>query len=86
MEQEIKVDSYFGRKVAVDASMSMYQFLIAMQRPDGTNMLTNDAGEVTSHINGLMMRTTKLLECGGNIMSAPLKYAGRCSVDKMPNR
>lgn len=62
--QEIKIEAYFGRKVAVDASMSIYQFLIAMQRPDGTNMLTNDAGEVTSHINGLMMRTTKMLECG----------------------
>jgi hypothetical protein len=62
--QEIKIDSYFGRKVAVDASMSIYQFLIAMQRPDGTNMLTNDAGEVTSHITGLMFRTTKMLEVG----------------------
>ena len=60
--KEIKIEAYFGRKVAVDASMSIYQFLIAMQRPDGTNMLTNDAGEVTSHINGLMMRTTKMLE------------------------
>ena len=63
-KQEIKIEAYFGRKVAVDASMSIYQFLIAMQRPDGTNMLTNDAGEVTSHLNGLMMRTTKMMECG----------------------
>ena len=63
-KQEIKIEAYFGRKVAIDASMSMYQFLIAMQRPDGSNMLTNDAGEVTSHINGLMMRTTKMLEVG----------------------
>jgi len=63
-KQEIKIEAYFGRKVAVDASMSIYAFLIAMQRPDGTNMLTNDAGEVTSHINGLMMRTTKMLEVG----------------------
>ena len=62
--QEIKIDAYFGRKVAVDASMSIYQFLIAMQRPDGSNMLTNDAGEVTSHITGRMYRTTKMLEVG----------------------
>lgn len=60
--QEIELGSYFSRKVAIDASMSIYQFLIAMQRPDGTNMLTNDAGEVTSHLNGLMMRTAKMLE------------------------
>jgi len=62
--QEIKIEAYFGYKVAVDASMSIYQFLIAMQRPDGSNMLTNDAGEVTSHITGLMYRTTKMLEVG----------------------
>uniref|UniRef100_A0A7S0EIY2 Flap endonuclease 1 n=1 Tax=Hanusia phi TaxID=3032 RepID=A0A7S0EIY2_9CRYP len=62
--KEVEIGSYFGRKVAIDASMSIYQFLIAMQRPDGQAMLTNDAGEVTSHINGLLMRTTKMLECG----------------------
>lgn len=34
-----------GRKVAIDASMSIYQFLIAV-RSDG-NVLTNEAGETT---------------------------------------
>ena len=34
-----------GRKVAIDASMSIYQFLIAV-RSDGSQ-LTNEAGEVT---------------------------------------
>ena len=34
----------FGRKVAIDASMSIYQFLIAVRQRDG-EMLTNDAGE-----------------------------------------
>ncbi len=58
------MESYFGRKVAVDASMSIYQFLIAMQNRDGSMMLTNDAGEVTSHLQGLMNRTAKMLECG----------------------
>ena len=58
------MESYFGRKVAVDASMSIYQFLIAMQNRDGSTMLTNDSGEVTSHLQGLMNRTAKMLECG----------------------
>mmetsp|Transcript_53491 Transcript_53491/g.130700 ORF Transcript_53491/g.130700 Transcript_53491/m.130700 type:complete len:389 (-) Transcript_53491:11-1177(-) len=62
--KEVKMESYFGRKVAVDASMSIYQFLIAMQRPDGSVMLTNEAGETTSHLQGLMNRTTKMCECG----------------------
>ena len=45
-ENEIK--SYFGRKIAVDASMCIYQFLIAV-RQDG-NALTNEDGETTSHL------------------------------------
>ena len=39
-ENEIK--NYFGRKIAVDASMSIYQFLIAVRQQG--QMLTNDAG------------------------------------------
>ena len=35
-----------GRKVAIDASMSIYQFLIAV-RHDGGTSLTNDAGDTT---------------------------------------
>ena len=36
----------FGRKVAIDASMSIYQFLIAVRQKDG-EMLTNAEGETT---------------------------------------
>merc|ERR1712183_1204478 len=42
--------------------MAVYQFLIAI-RQDG-NQLTNDDGEVTSHIAGLFYRTIRLLENG----------------------
>lgn len=59
-ENEIK--NYFGRKVAIDASMSIYQFLIAV-RSDG-NQLTNEAGETTSHLMGLFYRTIRMLENG----------------------
>jgi len=38
----------FGRKVAIDASMSIYQFLIAVRQRDG-EMLMNDAGETTRY-------------------------------------
>ena len=37
---------YLGRKVAIDASMSIYQFLIAV-RHDGGSVLTNEAGDTT---------------------------------------
>ena len=38
-------NSVSGRKIAIDASMSIYQFLIAV-RSDGSQ-LTNEAGEIT---------------------------------------
>ena len=59
-ENEIK--NYFGRKVAVDASMCIYQFLIAV-RQEG-NMLTNEEGETTSHLMGMFYRTIRMVENG----------------------
>jgi len=46
VHQEHKINTLFGRKVAIDASMSIYQFLIAVRQQDG-QLLQNDAGEVT---------------------------------------
>lgn len=60
-EHEIK--TLFGRKVAIDASMSMYQFLIAVRQKDG-ELLTNDAGETTSHLMGFFYRTIRIVEHG----------------------
>jgi len=59
-ENEIK--NFFGRKVAIDASMSIYQFLIAV-RQDG-NTLTNADGETTSHLMGMFYRTIRMIENG----------------------
>ncbi|EOY11791.1 5'-3' exonuclease family protein isoform 1 [Theobroma cacao] len=61
--KEQKFESFFGRKIAIDASMSIYQFLIVVGR-SGTEMLTNEAGEVTSHLQGMFTRTIRLLEAG----------------------
>ncbi|XP_027163993.1 flap endonuclease 1 [Coffea eugenioides] len=61
--KEHKFESFFGRKIAIDASMSIYQFLIVVGR-SGTEMLTNEAGEVTSHLVGMFTRTIRLLEAG----------------------
>ncbi|KAJ3917879.1 flap endonuclease 1 [Lentinula edodes] len=60
-EHEIK--TLFGRKVAIDASMSIYQFLIAVRQRDG-EMLMNDAGETTSHLMGFFYRTIRIVENG----------------------
>lgn len=61
--KEEAFESYFGRKVAIDASMSIYQFLIVVGRV-GAETLTNEAGEVTSHLQGMFNRTIRLLEAG----------------------
>ena len=61
-------EAYTGRIVAIDASMSLYQFLIAIRghgREGGpATVLTNSEGEQTSHIQGMFNRTIKLLESG----------------------
>jgi flap endonuclease-1 len=59
-ENEIK--NYFGRKVAIDASMSLYQFLIAV-RSEGAQ-LTNADGETTSHLMGTFYRTIRMVDNG----------------------
>lgn len=51
-----------GRKIAIDASMCMYQFLIAV-RSDGAQLTSVD-GETTSHLMGTFYRTIRLLENG----------------------
>jgi len=60
-DHEIK--TLFGRKVAIDASMSIYQFLIAVRQRDG-EMLTNSEGETTSHLMGFFYRTIRIVENG----------------------
>jgi len=57
-----EIKNYFGRKVAIDASMSLYQFLIAV-RSEGAQ-LTNADGETTSHLMGTFYRTIRMIENG----------------------
>ncbi|RUS27695.1 PIN domain-like protein [Jimgerdemannia flammicorona] len=58
-----EIKSYFGRKVAIDASMSIYQFMIAVRQQDG-QMLTNEFGETTSHLMGMFYRTIRMIDNG----------------------
>eukprot|EP00301_Raphidiophrys_heterophryoidea_P022035 c6287_g1_i1.p1 GENE.c6287_g1_i1~~c6287_g1_i1.p1 ORF type:complete len:382 (+),score=113.10 c6287_g1_i1:614-1759(+) len=60
--KETQLKNYFDRRIAIDASMALYQFMIAI-RQDG-NVLTNEAGDVTSHLQGLFNRTIRMLESG----------------------
>lgn len=61
--KEQSFNNYFGRKIAVDASMHIYQFLAVVGR-QGDQLLSNEAGEVTSHLQGMFYRTARMLEAG----------------------
>src|SRR3989454_12049168 len=49
-----------GRTVAVDGNLELYQFLSIMRTRDG-QPLQDSKGRITSHLNGLVFRTTRLL-------------------------
>jgi len=52
-----------GKTIAVDALNTIYQFLATIRQPDGTPLM-NVRGEVTSHLSGLLYRTTNLIRMG----------------------
>jgi len=60
--KENEMKNYFGRKVAVDASMCLYQFLVAI-RQEGNQMVDAD-GETTSHLMGFFYRTIRMIDNG----------------------
>lgn len=61
IEQKEPMD-YYGKKIAIDISILMYQVVIAI-RNSGSD-LTNEKGEITSHILGLFNKTLSFLEKG----------------------
>ena len=61
--KEIAFDDLKGRKVAVDASNMLYQFLSSIRQPDGS-LLTDKGGNVTSHLVGIFSRFTNLMSKG----------------------
>jgi len=66
--EDIEFSHLFGRKIAVDAMVSLYQFLIAMQvmeKATGTTTsLVDKYGNPTSHLQGLFYRSIKMLSYG----------------------
>jgi flap endonuclease-1 len=47
--KEYTMKNFEGRRIAIDASMSMYQFLIAVRPGQDGATLTNDVGETTRY-------------------------------------
>jgi flap endonuclease-1 len=62
-KKKISLADLRGKKVAIDASLFLYQFLSSIRQPDGV-LFTDSKGRVTSHLMGLFSRTTKLMKLG----------------------
>lgn len=56
----LRLEDLRGKSFAVDANNFLYQFLAVVRLPDGT-LLKDSRGNVTSHLVGLMFRSTKLI-------------------------
>jgi flap endonuclease-1 len=59
----VKLEDLSGKTIAIDAFNALYQFLAIIRQPDGTP-LKDSTGKVTSHLSGLLYRTSNLMEMG----------------------
>jgi flap endonuclease-1 len=59
----VKLEDLSGKSIAIDAYNALYQFLAIIRQPDGTP-LKDSRGKVTSHLSGLLYRTSNLVEMG----------------------
>lgn len=57
------LDNLSNKTLAVDAYNALYQFLAIIRQPNGTP-LKDRRGRITSHLSGLLYRTTNLAEKG----------------------
>jgi len=60
---QVKLEDLGGKSIAIDAYNALYQFLAIIRQPDGTP-LKDSTGKVTSHLSGLLYRTSNLAELG----------------------
>ena len=61
--REIELSDLRGKTVAVDAYNTIFQFLSIIRQPDGKPLMDQE-GNVTSHLSGILYRTSNLIEAG----------------------
>ena len=66
-KKQVVLSDLSGRSIAIDAYNALYQFLAIIRQPDGTP-LKDRTGKVTSHLSGLLYRTTNLVEMGMKVV------------------
>jgi flap endonuclease-1 len=60
VKRQLRLEDLRGRSLAVDANNMLYQFLALIRMRDGRSF-TDSKGNVTSHLVGLLLRTTRLM-------------------------
>ena len=58
-----RLKDFRGKAIAIDAYNVLYQFLSIIRQPDGTPLMDRQ-GRVTSHLSGLIYRTSTVLQQG----------------------
>jgi flap endonuclease-1 len=56
------IENLFGRVIAIDASLQIYQFLVSVRHLGG--QLTEAEGNSTSHLQGLLSRSVHFIQNG----------------------
>lgn len=62
-KEQLDLDSLMGKKIGFDSYNIIYQFLSSIRGPDGTPLMDSE-GNITSHLTGILYRTTNLIEKG----------------------
>ena len=58
---EIKLNDLKDKVVALDAPNTIYQFLSSIRQSDGTPLMDHE-GNITSHLSGILYRTSSLVD------------------------
>lgn len=61
--EKVDLSQLSGKTIAIDAHNIIYQFLTSIRGPEGKPLM-NAEGDVTSHLAGLLYRTSNLVEAG----------------------
>ncbi len=63
VKESLEIKSLAGKRIAIDAYNTLYQFLSIIRQRDGTPLMDSE-GRITSHLSGILYRTARLMEVG----------------------
>ncbi len=62
-KETVELEYFSGKKIAVDALNTLYQFISIIRQPDGTPLMDSQ-GRITSHLSGILYRVSNMVEEG----------------------